>query len=59
VIDRLPQRGPKADYVKQALRDKLTEHREYICQNGEDLPEIRHWQWEDRPQTICSSRANG
>jgi xylulose-5-phosphate/fructose-6-phosphate phosphoketolase len=45
VIDRLPQLGPKAAYVKQALRDKLTEHRYYIREYGEDLPEIRNWKW--------------
>jgi xylulose-5-phosphate/fructose-6-phosphate phosphoketolase len=45
VIDRLPQLGPRAAYVKQALRDKLTGHRNYIRQYGEDLPEIRDWKW--------------
>jgi xylulose-5-phosphate/fructose-6-phosphate phosphoketolase len=45
VLDRLPQLEARAGYVKQALRDKLIEHREYIRQYGEDLPEIRDWAW--------------
>ncbi|MVF23153.1 phosphoketolase family protein [Methylocaldum sp. BRCS4] len=45
VIDRLPQLEAKAGYVKQALRDTLIEHREYIRRYGEDLPEIRDWTW--------------
>jgi xylulose-5-phosphate/fructose-6-phosphate phosphoketolase len=45
VVDRLPQLEAQAGYVKQALRDKLLEHRAYICEHGEDLPEIRQWTW--------------
>ncbi|HEX4263691.1 MAG TPA: phosphoketolase family protein [Verrucomicrobiae bacterium] len=45
VIDRVPQLGPKAAYVKQAIRDKLIEHKEYTREHGEDLPEIREWKW--------------
>jgi xylulose-5-phosphate/fructose-6-phosphate phosphoketolase len=44
-IDRLPQLQPSAGYVKQAMHDKLAEHREYIVRHGEDLPEIRNWRW--------------
>lgn len=43
VIDRLPQLSARAAYVKQFLRDKLIEHKEYVNQFGEDLPEIRNW----------------
>ncbi len=46
-IDRMPQLQAQSGYAKQALRDKLVEHREYICEFGEDLPEIRNWRWED------------
>jgi xylulose-5-phosphate/fructose-6-phosphate phosphoketolase len=44
-IDRLPQLQSSAGHVKQAMHDKLIEHREYIVRYGEDLPEIRGWRW--------------
>ena len=45
VIDRVPQLGPRAAYVKQSLLEKLVEHKRYIAQYGEDMPEIRNWKW--------------
>ncbi len=45
VVDRLPQLGTKASYLKQVIKDKLIEHKIYIDKHGEDLPEIRNWQW--------------
>jgi xylulose-5-phosphate/fructose-6-phosphate phosphoketolase len=45
VIDRLPQLGSRAAYAKQAIRDKLLEHKQYIARYGVDMPEIADWQW--------------
>ena len=45
-IDRLPQTGSKGAYLQQSMRDKLAQHKQYIDRNGEDLPEIRNWMWE-------------
>lgn len=45
VIDRVPKLGYKAAYLKQLIRDKLIEHKQYITQYGEDMPEIRNWKW--------------
>jgi xylulose-5-phosphate/fructose-6-phosphate phosphoketolase len=47
VIDRVPKLRVIAAYTKQALRDKLLEHRKYIRKYGQDLPEIRDWRWKD------------
>ena len=44
-IDRLPQIGTKGDYLKQAMEQKLIEHRQYINKNGVDMPEIIEWKW--------------
>jgi xylulose-5-phosphate/fructose-6-phosphate phosphoketolase len=45
VIDRVPSLGSRAAYAKQAIRDKLLDHKKYIQKNGEDMPEIRNWKW--------------
>ena len=45
VVDRLPQTGDQGIYLKQQLKDKLIEHRQYINKHGRDLPEIREWKW--------------
>jgi len=44
-LDRLPELGPRAAYPRQAVRDKLVEHKAYIAEHGEDMPEIRNWKW--------------
>jgi len=45
VIDRVPGLGARAAYAKQAIRDSLIEHKQYIAKHGEDMPEIREWRW--------------
>jgi xylulose-5-phosphate/fructose-6-phosphate phosphoketolase len=46
VIDRVPKLGYHAAYIKQYVRDRLIEHEEYIKKYGQDMPEIRDWNWE-------------
>lgn len=45
VIDRVPQLGARAAYLKQWLRDRLIEHQHYITEYGVDMPEVTQWQW--------------
>ncbi|MDA0934425.1 MAG: phosphoketolase family protein, partial [Planctomycetota bacterium] len=44
VIDRLPASAAGAA-LRVRLESKLVEHRSYINEFGEDLPEIRDWTW--------------
>ncbi len=44
-IDRLPQIGKKGTSLKNLLKQKLIEHKIYINIHGEDMPEIKNWQW--------------
>ena len=46
VVDRVADLGSKGAYLKQSMRDKLIEHKRYIDEHGEDLPEVRNWKWE-------------
>jgi xylulose-5-phosphate/fructose-6-phosphate phosphoketolase len=45
VIDRVPGLNARAVYVKQAMRDKLIEHEQYIVGHGKDMPEVADWRW--------------
>jgi xylulose-5-phosphate/fructose-6-phosphate phosphoketolase len=45
VIDRVPQLGARAAYAKQAIRDMLIDHKQYIDEHGDDMPEITSWTW--------------
>ena len=45
VLDRVPKLSSVAAYGKQAIRDKLIEHTQYITEHGDDMPEIRDWKW--------------
>ncbi len=48
VIDRLPQLGSRAAYAKQAIRNALIEHRQYINERGEDHPFVLGWKWGEK-----------
>jgi xylulose-5-phosphate/fructose-6-phosphate phosphoketolase len=52
VIDRVLRLRNVAAHQKQALRDKLIEHKLYIAKYGDDMPEIKDWRWSgsDLPQ---------
>jgi xylulose-5-phosphate/fructose-6-phosphate phosphoketolase len=55
VIDRLPKLGARAAYAKQAIRDRLIEHKAYIARHGDDMPDISGWTWGQ----VAGSRLSG
>jgi xylulose-5-phosphate/fructose-6-phosphate phosphoketolase len=54
VIDRVPRLATIGAHARDQLRDRLTEHRQYVRTHGEDLPEIRDWQWSSAPGPVTS-----
>ena len=45
VIERVPKLQTVSAHQKQLLRNLLIDHKLYINRYGEDMPEIRNWQW--------------
>jgi xylulose-5-phosphate/fructose-6-phosphate phosphoketolase len=45
VIDRVSHLGARAAYFKQRIRNKLIQHKHYVAEHGEDMPEISGWRW--------------
>jgi len=44
-IDRVTRLGAGAAYAKQAIRDRLIGHKEYIARYGDDMPDVKGWTW--------------
>jgi len=45
VIDRVEGLAAQGAHAKQFIREKLIEHKKYITQHGDDMPEIKNWKW--------------
>jgi xylulose-5-phosphate/fructose-6-phosphate phosphoketolase len=45
VIDRVPRLRDVSAHAREWLKNKLIEHKQYTRTHGEDLPEVRDWQW--------------
>ena len=43
----LPELGDKRTSLNEWCKNKLMEHKEYLHEYGEDMPEIKNWKWED------------
>jgi xylulose-5-phosphate/fructose-6-phosphate phosphoketolase len=57
VIDRVPALGSRVAYARQHIRDKLIDHKSYIRQHGQDMPEVREWRWSPSQPSNVSTRA--
>ena len=56
VVDRVPKLGYRAAHLRQLMRGKLTDHKRYIVQRGEDMPEVRDWVWQGARDSSGSDR---
>lgn len=45
MVYNLPKLGDKRAHIIQKMKDKLVEHKQYINEFGEDLEEVKNWQW--------------
>jgi xylulose-5-phosphate/fructose-6-phosphate phosphoketolase len=45
VLDRVPHLAAISAHQRQELHNKLTDHWRYVTAHGEDMPEVREWQW--------------
>jgi xylulose-5-phosphate/fructose-6-phosphate phosphoketolase len=45
VLDRVPRLSAGCGHIRQAMAMKLIEHREYVREHGDDMPEIKEWRW--------------
>lgn len=44
-IVRIPRLQHLRETVSEWLQANLQRHKEYVMENGEDLPEVQNWQW--------------
>ena len=60
VIDRLPQLGARAAYFKQAIHERLIDHKQHIAEHGDDMPAISGWKWGQKsPAAIRGTSTEG
>ena len=46
VIERVPKLQSIGAHIKQLMQTKRYEHKQYVTTHGDDLPEIKNWQWQ-------------
>jgi xylulose-5-phosphate/fructose-6-phosphate phosphoketolase len=45
VVERIPRLAPMRGHIRDRLEKKLIDHKLYIEQYGDDMPEIKNWSW--------------
>jgi len=45
VVERTPAIRAGGESLRQLMQEKLLEHHDYIRAHGQDMPEVRDWQW--------------
>ena len=41
----LPKLKNRSAILNQLCKDKLVEHKEYIHEYGDDMPDVKNWNW--------------
>jgi len=44
-VDRVPRLQRMGAHFKQFVRDRLVDHKQYVDDRGDDMPEIKNWKW--------------
>jgi xylulose-5-phosphate/fructose-6-phosphate phosphoketolase len=45
VVARVPRLQRVGAHFQQFLRDKLGEHKQYVHEHGDDMPQVKNWVW--------------
>ena len=45
VIERVPKLEHIGAHLKQDMKYKILEHKEYVSRFGDDMPEVKNWKW--------------
>ena len=45
VVRRVPRLAHLVEQATQQYSEIMQRHKEYVSENGEDLPEVRNWMW--------------
>src|SRR5439155_58426 len=45
VVDRVARLRNVGAHFKQMLRAKLVEHKQYVREHGDDIPDVKNWTW--------------
>jgi xylulose-5-phosphate/fructose-6-phosphate phosphoketolase len=48
-IRRVPRLHDRLDEANQRYRDTIARHRAYVSEHGDDMPEVKEWQWHRIP----------
>jgi xylulose-5-phosphate/fructose-6-phosphate phosphoketolase len=45
VAVRVPRLAARAPHVRQAMQERVIEHKAYIVRYGDDMPAVKNWSW--------------
>ncbi len=45
VVERTPAARASGESLRQMMQERLLQHHDYIRAHGQDMPEVRDWQW--------------